>query len=58
MENIRIRDIRTIVVAPDGENLIAVRVDTTEPGLYGLGCATFAFRADAVCSVIEKNLSV
>jgi len=56
MEPIRIRDIRTIVTAPDGQNLIIVRVDTTEPGLYGLGCATLAYRVEAVCAAVEKSL--
>jgi len=56
MAEIKIRDIRTIVTAPDRQNLVVVRVDTTEPGLYGLGCATLAYRYDAVCRVVEKNL--
>ena len=53
---ITIRDIKTYVMAPEGnENLIVVRLETSEPGLYGLGCASYAFRAEAVVEVIEKN---
>ena len=48
MDNVKIRDIRTIVTAPDGQNRVIVKVETTEPELYGLGCASYAFRAEAV----------
>ncbi len=33
-----------------------VRVDTTEPGLYGLGCATFTQRHRAVASAVDDYL--
>lgn len=56
MNNIVIRDIRTTVTAPDGQNYVVVRVDTNEPDLYGIGCASFAYRAEAVCAVVEHNL--
>lgn len=51
---IQIRDIKVYLTAPDGQNLVVVRVDTSEPGLYGLGCASFAYRAFAVKDVIER----
>ena len=50
---VTIRDVRAIVTAPAGLNLIVVKVETSEPGLYGLGCATFAYRHKAVVSMIE-----
>ncbi|MDR1519097.1 MAG: starvation-sensing protein RspA, partial [Planctomycetota bacterium] len=53
---IAIRDIRAICTAPEGINLVAVKVETTEPGLYGLGCATFAYRHLAVKLVVEEYL--
>ena len=31
---ITIRDIRTIVTAPRGTELVVVKVETSEPGLY------------------------
>lgn len=50
---VTIRDVRAIVTAPAGLNLIVVKVETSEPGLYGLGCATFAYRHKTVVSMIE-----
>jgi mannonate dehydratase len=51
-----IQDIRVILTAPQGINLVIVRVDTSEDGLYGLGCATFAYRHTAVKCVVEEYL--
>ena len=54
--SIRIEDIRTICTAPEGINLVVVKVLTSDPGLYGLGCATFAYRHLAVKCVVEEYL--
>ena len=51
-----ITNVRAIGTAPAGSNLIVVKVETSEPGLYGLGCATFTQRAFAVITAIEKYL--
>lgn len=51
-----IRDIKGITTAPEGIDLVVVKVETTEPGLYGLGCATFTQRYKAVVTVIEEYL--
>jgi mannonate dehydratase len=51
-----IRDVRTILTAPAGIDLVVVRVDTTEPGLFGLGCATFTQRALAVRTAVDEYL--
>lgn len=56
MSNIKIKDIRAIATAPNGIDLVVVKVDTTEPGLYGLGCATFTQRWQAVVTALEVNL--
>ena len=53
---VTIKDIRVIFTAPEGINLVVVKVETTEPGLYGLGCATFAYRHLAVKCLIEEYL--
>ena len=53
---IKIRDVKVILTAPEGINLVVVKVETTEPGLYGLGCATFAYRHIAVKCLIEEYI--
>jgi mannonate dehydratase len=52
----RIRDVRVILTAPEGIRLVVVKVETDEPGLYGLGCATFTQRPLAVATAIEQYL--
>ena len=56
MGNVTIRDVRVINTRPSGANLTVVKVETSEPGLYGLGCATFAYRYLAVTELVEKYL--
>ena len=53
---ITIRDIRTIVTAPRGTELVVVKVETSEPGLYGVGCATFTQRWSAVVTAVNDFL--
>jgi len=56
MKAIKIKDVKTILTAPEGINLVVVKIITTEPGLYGVGCATFTQRSLAVATAIEKYL--
>jgi mannonate dehydratase len=49
-----IRDVRVILTAPEGTRLVVVNVETDEPGLYGLGCATFTQRPLAVATAIDQ----
>lgn len=51
-----ITDIKVILTAPEGINLVVVRVETNQPGLFGLGCATFAYRHLAVKCLLEDYL--
>ncbi len=56
-DNLRITGLRAIVTAPQGIPLVVVRVDTNEPGLYGLGCATFTQRFHAVVAAVEQHVA-
>src|SRR5439155_17340500 len=53
---LKITDIKTILTAPNGIRLVVVKVVTNEPGLYGLGCATFTQRAYAVQTAVDQYL--
>ncbi|MFD3927714.1 enolase C-terminal domain-like protein [Streptomyces sp. NPDC058614] len=54
---IRITAVRTFLTAPHGCPHLVVRVETNEPGLYGLGCASDPQRTLAVRSVLDDYLS-
>lgn len=53
---ITIRDVRVILTAPMGRNLLVVKIETSEPGLYGLGCGTFTQRYLPVRSAVIDYL--
>lgn len=54
--SLTITDIKTILTAPARSRLIVVKVMTSEPGLYGLGCATFTQRHLAVKVAVDDYL--
>lgn len=56
----KITDVRAITTSP-GEGsiqrrIVVVKIETSEPGLYGLGCATFTQRHSAVRVVVDEFL--
>ena len=53
---LKITDVKTILTAPAKIRLVVVKVQTSEPDLYGLGCATFTQRARVVETAINKFL--
>lgn len=53
---ITIKDVQVITTQPQGSRLVIVKVITSEPGLYGLGCATFTQRYHAVVTALHKHL--
>ena len=56
MSNVTIKDVRAIATHPGTVNLVAVKVETSEPGLYGVGCATFTQRSEAVVTAINTYI--
>ena len=54
--SVTIEDIKTITTQPAGSRLVVVKITTSQPGLYGLGCATFTQRFRAVVTAVEKHL--
>ncbi|MFI5206168.1 MAG: starvation-sensing protein RspA, partial [Candidatus Paceibacterales bacterium] len=56
LPSVKIRNVKAIGTAPQGANLVIVKVETTEPGLYGIGCATFTQRAEVVVAAINNYM--
>ena len=55
-EGLRITDVQTFLTAPAGIRLVVVKVTTNQPGLYGLGCATFTQRPRVVETAVDQYL--
>ncbi len=55
---ITIRDVHTFLVQTSGAGtrFIIVKVETSQPGLYGLGCATFTQRFRAVAAALDAHV--
>ena len=55
---ITIKDVKTFLIQASSAatRFIIVKVITSEPGLYGLGCATFTQRFRAVAAAIDEHL--
>lgn len=58
MSDVKIQKIRVIETGPRGDiNLVCLKVETNQPGLYGLGCGTFTQRYSAVTTAIEDFIT-
>src|SRR3954453_18840219 len=56
MPPLKITDVKLIATAPSDSNWTIVKVETSEPGLYGLGSATHQEVPQAAQAYIEKRL--
>ena len=57
MSNPKIKNVKVIFTEPDGIRLVIVKIETDQPGLYGVGCATFTQRPTPVKAAIEDYLA-
>ena len=55
---LKITNVKAILTAPQRIRLCVVKVETSEPGLYGLGCATFNQRPLPVVSAVDNYLNL
>ena len=57
LPDLKITDVKAILTAPPGlPRTVIVKVETSEPGLHGYGCATFTQRAKAVVTAVDEFL--
>ena len=56
MATVTIKDVQVILTQPLNQRLVVVKIITSEPDLYGIGCATFTQRFRAVHAALEHHL--
>lgn len=56
-DRVRITGVRTFLTGPQGCPYVITRVETNQPGLYGLGCASDPQRTLAIRSVVDDYLA-
>ncbi|MFC1694483.1 starvation-sensing protein RspA, partial [Candidatus Latescibacterota bacterium] len=57
---LKITNVKSILTAPTSMPFmpyVIVKVETSEPGLYGIGCASYFFRPLAVVTLIDKYMN-
>lgn len=54
--SLKIERIRAICTAPEGTPLVIVKVETNQPGLYGIGCATYTQRFLTVAHAVDTYM--
>jgi mannonate dehydratase len=54
---LKITKVKAILTQPARPRLCVVKVETSEPGLYGLGCATFTQRIRTVVTAVDEYLA-
>lgn len=56
MGDLKITRVQTFLTQPGPCRLIVVKVETSDSGLFGLGCATFTQRHRAVQTALDKHI--
>jgi mannonate dehydratase len=51
-----IEDVQIVLTQPGRARLAVVKIQTSEDGLHGVGCATFTQRIHAVAAALERHL--
>ena len=54
---LKMTKVKAILTAPARVRLCVVKVETSEPGLYGVGCATFTQRIRTVVTAVDEYLA-
>src|SRR5687768_7829732 len=54
---LKITKVKSILTMPGRIRLCVVKVETSEPGLYGYGCATFTQRIRLVANAVDQYLA-
>lgn len=54
---VKITKVKAMLTAPARIRLCVVKVETSEPGLYGVGCATFTQRIRTVVTAVNEYLA-
>src|SRR5215831_16691386 len=57
MPALKITKVKSIKTCPNGGNYVVVKVETSEPGLYGVGSATLTTRGASVVTAIDEFLA-
>lgn len=53
---VKITDIKVIMTQPEGEHYVITKILTNQPGLYGIGCASYRERPLLAADAIEQYL--
>lgn len=56
MSQLKIASVQSFCTQPAGARLVIVKVTTSDPGLTGLGCATFTQRHQAVKAALDHHI--
>jgi mannonate dehydratase len=56
LKPLKITDVKVFLTIPQDQNLVVVKIETSEPGLFGYGCASYRRRPHLVAEAIERYI--